>query len=195
MAPRGPTQWVRYHESVEATLRQAHCGDEPAIVQVVRTVYDEYGFTWDPEGYHRDLYDVPGHYLQPGHGFWVAEDPSGQVVGTVALHRFDRLPLGESLVHFEGQSRVAGADCSLERLYVLPAARGSGVGGALFRLVIETARAEGRSRMEIWSDKRFESAHRLYLRHGAEIVGDRICQDPDQSPEWGLRLDLKSLSN
>lgn len=185
-----PKGILRYQELVAPRIRPAHTGDEPGIVEVVRTVYDEYGFTWDAEGYHRDLYDVRSHYLDAGHRFWVAEDASGRVVATVALHRFERLPFGEGLVLHEGQSRIAGADCSLERLYVLPAARGSGVGGALFRLVIETAREEGRSRMEIWSDKRFESAHRLYLRHGAEIVGDRICKDPDHSPEWGLRLDL-----
>jgi GNAT superfamily N-acetyltransferase len=186
--PEGP---LRYQELVTTRIRPARAGDEPAIVEVVRTVYDEYGFTWDAEGYHHDLYDIRGHYLDAGHGFWVAEDASGRVIGTVALHRFERLPLGEALVLVEGQARVAAADCSLERLYVVPDARGSGVGHSLFSTTIEAAPREGRSRMEIWSDKRFEAAHRLYVRHGAEIVGDRICQDPDHSPEWGLRLDLR----
>jgi GNAT superfamily N-acetyltransferase len=171
-------------------IRPARAGDEPAIVDVVRSVYDEYGFTWDAGGYHRDLYDIRAHYLDAGHGFWVAEDASGRVIGTVALHRFERLPEGESLVLVGDQARVAAADCSLERLYVVPNARGCGVGSRLFQLTIESARRDGCSRMEIWSDKRFEAAHRLYLRHGAEIVGERICHDPDQSPEWGLRLDL-----
>jgi hypothetical protein len=45
--------------------------------------------------------------------------------------------------------------------------------------------------MELWSDKRFGPAHRLYGQFGAEVVGDRICDDPDKSPEWGLRIDLR----
>jgi hypothetical protein len=45
--------------------------------------------------------------------------------------------------------------------------------------------------MELWSDKRFEDAHRLYQKLGARVVGERICHDPDQSPEWGLAIDFK----
>jgi len=31
--------------------------DVEGIVRVVKAVYDEYGFTWDAEEYHADLYD------------------------------------------------------------------------------------------------------------------------------------------
>jgi hypothetical protein len=48
--------------------------------------------------------------------------------------------------------------------------------------------------MEMWSDKRFEDAHRLYQKLGAEVVGERICHDPDQSPEWGLLLPVSTDS-
>jgi hypothetical protein len=44
--------------------------------------------------------------------------------------------------------------------------------------------------LKIWSDKRFADAHRLYERHGARVVGERVHDDPDQSHEWGLVLDL-----
>ncbi len=88
----------------------------------------------------------------------------------------------------DGKIRVLGADCSLERLYVHPEARGLGAGSALFLTTIEEARRRGRTVMEIWSDKKLENAHRLYGHFGAEVVGERICDDPDESPEWGLRL-------
>ncbi|MDQ3065832.1 MAG: GNAT family N-acetyltransferase, partial [Actinomycetota bacterium] len=79
---------------------------------------------------------------------------------------------------------------SLERLYVLRAARGTGVGSALLAAVVEAARQAGQSQLEIWSDKRFEDAHRLYQRLGARVVGERVHDDPDSSHEWGLVLDL-----
>jgi hypothetical protein len=44
--------------------------------------------------------------------------------------------------------------------------------------------------MEIWSDKKLLDGHRLYEKVGAVLVGERLCHDPDQSPEWGLVLDL-----
>jgi putative acetyltransferase len=171
-------------------IRLARETDVDGIVETVQAVYDEYGFTWDPDEYHADLYDVAGHYFGRGHLFWVAI-LDGRVRGTVALELFDRLPSGEAgVVEHLGTIRVAGADCSLERLYVHPDARRCGLGAALTRQVVEAARERERSLMELWSDKRFEDAHRLYLRFGARIVGERVCDDPDESPEWGLALDV-----
>ncbi len=160
-------------------------------ISVVRAVFDEYGFTWDPDGYHADLYDVPAFYLKDGLPFFVAVS-GGVVVGTAALDLFPALSGPEgTVVTIDGKSRIAGSDCALERLYVHPDARRRGLGSSLFQRVIEEANTSGRRRMEIWSDKRFEGAHRLYQRFGARVVGDRICDDPDESPEWGLTLALR----
>jgi putative acetyltransferase len=145
------------------TIRRASSADSDAARSVVRAVFDEHGFTWDEHGYHADLHDVEASYV----AFWVAE-ADGRVVGTAGLT--DR--------------------GSLERLYVLPEARGTGTGSALLRTVADEARRRGHARLEIWSDKRFLDAHRLYERHGARVVGERVHDDPDSSHEWGLVLDL-----
>jgi GNAT superfamily N-acetyltransferase len=115
----------------------------------------------------------------------------GRIVGTAALERFERIP-GEAgkCIERNGYVRACSADCSLERLYVHPDARRKGVGSALTQHVIDQAKREGLSAMELWSDKRFGDAHRLYGRFGAVVVGDRICDDPDVSPEWGLLIRL-----
>ncbi len=144
-------------------VRRARTADSPAAAAVVRTVYDEYGFTWDEGGYHADLLDVEGSYA----AFFVAE-ADGTIVGTAGLSEHG----------------------SLERLYVLPAARGAGAGAALLAAVAEEARRRGHEQLEIWSDKRLEAAHRLYQRHGARVVGERVHDDPDASHEWGLLLEL-----
>jgi putative acetyltransferase len=168
-------------------IREAVAGDWRGAVEVVRAVFDEYSFTWDEDDYHADLYDLEGHYLSQGIPFFVATDCDDRVVGTAALGLFDRIPGVEGTVaEHQGALRVCGADCSLERLYVHPDARRQGLGLGLYQRVIDEARARGRGPMELWSDKRFTDAHRLYQRLGAVVVGDRICHDPDQSPEWGL---------
>jgi GNAT superfamily N-acetyltransferase len=164
--------------------------DKLGAISVIREVFDEYGFTWEEDGYHADLYDVPKIYFADGHRFYVAIS-QGEVVGTVALEFFDPIsgePGQTTLV--EDTVRIASTDCSLERLYVRPSARKSGIGGMLLEHVINAAQESGCQAMEIWSDKRFEAAHRLYHRFGAVVVADRICDDPDESPEWGLRLPL-----
>ena len=157
---------------------------------VVRAVFEEYGFTWDEAEYCADLYDLEGAYLAQGNYFWVAE-ADGRLIGTCGLELFSRLP-GEiqQKVQIEGKVRAAGADCSLERLYVHPASRGIGVGSALISTCIETARRLGRTAMEIWSDKKLTNAHKMYGLYGAHEIGDRICDDPDESPEWGFVIPL-----
>jgi putative acetyltransferase len=123
-------------------VRRAHSADSEAAAAVVRAVYDEYGFTWDAHGYHTDLRDVETAYT----AFFVAE-LGGRIVGTAGL---------------TGHG-------SLERLYVLPGARGSGAGSALLTAVADGARLLGHPQLEIWSDKRFEDAH----RPAEQIAGPR----------------------
>lgn len=175
---------------MEFRIREASNADVESIVRVVKAVYDEYGFTWDAEEYHADLYDPEAFYWDGGHQFLVAED--SEIRGVIGLCVHDLIPgaLGGTNLH-EGVVRAAGSDCSLERLYVHPEARRRGIGEALTREVIERARKAGKRGMELWSDKRFGDAHRLYGRFGAITIGERICHDPDQSPEWGLVIDLK----
>lgn len=161
-------------------------------IETIRAVYEEYGFTWEPEGYHADLYDVRGQYLADGHRFWVYVHDD-RVLGTAALETYPLLPgeLGET-VEVDGKVRVAATDGSVERLYVHPDGRRRGIATALMETVVEAAKADGRHALEVWSDKRFLSAHQLYAKLGATTVGDRICDDPDVSPEWGLVLPLRS---
>jgi putative acetyltransferase len=167
-----------------------HDGREPA--RIVRAVFDEYGFTWDEGEYCADLYDVQLHYIEQGHYFWIAELDE-KPVGTVALERFPRIP--EVVVGIGDKRRIGGASCSLERLYLLQEARGKGIGALLFEATIKKAHALGCQRMEIWSDKKFAEAHRLYMKYGAEVIAERVCDDPDQSPEHGLRLEIGEAMN
>lgn len=175
---------------METAIRPATNQDTEGIAATIREVYEEYGFTWDAEDYMADVHDVETHYFRKGGCFWVCENESG-VVGTVGLEVFSPIPgkLGETALT-AGRIRICGADCSLERLYVRPSARRRGIGEALTLRCTSEAKALGRTNMELWSDKRLIDAHRLYQRLGARVVGERICHDPDHSPEWGLLLPL-----
>lgn len=170
-------------------IRLATRADEPAIQHVIKTCYDLLGWGWFPEGYHADLFNIEEFYFDKGNLFFVAE-VDGDIVGTVAVDFMPALPEGEGTAVFEGIIRVAKADCSLERLYVLPDFRGKGIGKALWQVTIDAAKARGCQLMEIWSDKILEDAHLLYEKRGAIRVGERLCHDPSQSPEWGIAFAL-----
>lgn len=152
-------------------IRRATRADSAAAAGVVRAVYAEQGFTWEGDGYHSDLADVEAGF----DAFWVAER-DGVVVGCVGIRSAELV--------------LAGSDCSLERLYVLPEARGTGLGAALLLTAVDGARNRGWRCLEIWSDKLLGDAHRLYERHGARVVSERVNDDPDESAEWGLTLQI-----
>lgn len=171
-------------------IREATNQDTDEVVRIVKAVYDEYGFSWDAEDYHADLYDLEGFYEANDDRFWIALDGE-KGLGVVGFCRHGLIPgeIGQVAI-VDGVSRAGGSDCSLERLYVHPNGRRRGVGQALTETVIEAARECGCRAMELWSDKRFGDAHRLYGRFGAVTIGERICHDPDQSPEWGLVVEF-----
>ncbi len=189
----GPPDLARKARLDPPIVRLATNDDIPSVVHVIKTVYDEYGFAWEPDGYHADLYDLEAAYAATGDTFWVAE-VSGVVLATVAFERFSTIPgfLGQTIL-FNDKVRVAGCNGSLERLYVHPQGRRQGLGLLLLDTVILQARAESRENLEIWSDKKFTAAHRLYQRRNARVVGDRLCDDIDKSPEWGLLLAISNL--
>lgn len=136
------------------------------VIQVVQGVFEEYGFTWEADGYCKDLYDPQTHYVAPGGMFWTALD-GRRVVGCVGL-------------------RMCGRRSELHRMYLLRSHRGRGLGRRLLETCLNHAREHGCVAMRAWSDVKLVDAHRLYLKHGFVRDGERICDDPDQSREYGF---------
>jgi GNAT superfamily N-acetyltransferase len=153
--------------AVEPYDRARH-GDGPA--HVVEDVYREFRFTWDPDGYHRDVLRPEDAYPPPDSFFDVAVE-EGRVIGTIG-------------------GSVHDGVAELKRLYVFDSQRGRGVGRALAERFLEWARGRGATRAILWSDKRFTDAHRLYGALGFRVMAERICDDPDRSPEFGYSLEL-----
>ena len=174
------------------TIRPASPQDEPQIQRIVSTVYAEFNFGWEPEGYNADLYDIQNHYQTPNQ-FWVAEEDN-QILGCVGIEIFPAHPgkLGETTI-LENQTRIAAADCELVRLYLAKEARGKKIGLQLTQTCINYAKSQGCQNMEIWSDKVLHQAHKLYQSLGAEVITDRLCPPPDETPEWGMIIRLNQL--
>ncbi len=135
------------------------------IVRVVRAVFDEYGFTWEADGYCRDLYDIEDHYLACGR-FWTVLDGE-DVIGCAAV-------------------LIDGDRSELHRMYLLSTYRKRGLGRRLLEACMAYARDGGCHSMRAWSDVKLTGAHRLYRKLGFVYDGQRICDDPDQSVENGF---------
>ena len=92
----------------------------------------------------------------------------GRVVGSVGV---ERLPDGRAELH---------------RLYLDATLRGRGVGRALVEAVLAWCERVGIRRLTLWSDTRFDRAHRLYEGMGFTKTGEReLPDDPNDTREFG----------
>jgi GNAT superfamily N-acetyltransferase len=132
-------------------IRPFRKGDLDAVVDLVKAVLTEYGFAANVGGAARDLAQIDATYSGARAGFWVAER-DGALVGTIAVRPKDE--------------RTA----ELKRLYVAGAARGQGVGRALYEHAESFARTAGYERIWLDSSRRFVEARRLYERNGFVLV-------------------------
>ena len=140
--------------------------DAADVIALIGRVFAEYGWIWQPVTEVPDLFDFSAHYERDLGGFWVARADGG-VVASVGVERVD------------------DDTAELHRLYVDPEWRRRGLGDALMQSALEWCRVRGIGRMVLWSDTRFENAHRLYTRLGFQRRGERTVEgDINDSREY-----------
>ena len=128
--------------------------DVAGIIALIGRVYAEYGFVFDPATEVPDLLAFEDHYAPPRGAFFVVRQ-GGLVVGSVGVERLD-----------EGTAE-------LHRLYLDARLRGQGTGRALAQGVLDWCSTRTVTRLVLWSDTRFEQAHRLYERMQFQRTGER----------------------
>lgn len=135
-------------------IAPASVADAPAVIALIGRVYAEYGLVFDPAVEVPDLLAFPRHYAPPAGAFYVARHED-RVVGSVGIERLD-----------------AGA-AEVHRLYLDAHLRGRGTGRALMEVVLAWCQAQGIGHLVLWSDTRFDRAHRLYERMRFRQTGER----------------------
>lgn len=114
-----------------------------------RTYADGLGIDLGYQGFAEELAGLPGAYGPPGGALLLARDAAGAPVGCVALRPID--PPG---------------CCEMKRLFLLPAARGTGLGRALAQAAMEEARRRGYREMRLDSLPFMAAAVALYRALG-----------------------------
>jgi GNAT superfamily N-acetyltransferase len=147
-------------------IEPARPADAPAVIALIGRIFAEYDFIWDPATEVPDLVRMEQRYAGPAGAFWVARF-ADEVVGSVGV---ERLPDGRAELH---------------RLYLDATLRGRGVGRALVETVLDWCRKAGIARLTLWSDTRFDRAHRLYEGMGFSKTGEReLPDDPNDTREF-----------
>ena len=158
-------------------LRAGRDGDAEAVIRIVGACWAEYpGCVMDLDGEVPELRALASYAGKRGGAFFVAEGDGGPA-GLVCCWP-----------HEDGAWELA-------KMYVAREARGRGVADTLARAVEDHARAEGAERVVLWSDTRFERAHRFYEKRGYVRAGAlRALGDKSNSIEFAYAKPLRGIA-
>lgn len=147
------------------TVERADPASVRAVRDILETYHDELVAEIGATSLTAELATLPAPYARPDGALLLARDASGQPAGCVGI---------------KGLSQT---ECEIKRLYVVPDARGAGLGRALVRAAIDQARAMGYTDMLLIAVKRTtEGAQRLYRQFGFEETAQFRPASPGHDP-------------
>lgn len=123
--------------------------DRHDAAAVIGSVLAEYGLTWEPTGADRDVLEIEACYQQVGGEFWVVEYQD-QIVGTAAYYPIQRSPQA----------------VEIRKMYLLPSARGQGLGRFLLQQLEQAIAARGFHTIWIETASVLKEAVQLYESSG-----------------------------
>lgn len=140
-------------------IRPVAEGDSGALAGLLRDVMEEFGAAGPGSSVHDpEVLDMAAAYAGPGSAYFVVES-EGRLVGGGGLG-----PLAG------GEPQV----CELRKMYLIPEARGHGLGRAVLTRCLEVARQLGYRRVYLETRHSMGDARRLYERNGFTPVAKPI---------------------
>jgi GNAT superfamily N-acetyltransferase len=122
---------------------------------------------------------LASYYADQGGALWAAE-ADGQIAGMIATR-----PLRDG---------APVANWEICRVYVLPSLHGGGLGHRMLDVAEAHAIAAGATRLVLWSDTRFDRAHRFYEKRSFVRSGPvRVLTDISNSLEYGFAKPVEGV--
>lgn len=154
--------------SARFRIRPVADGDSPSILAILEAVFAEYPNCFLELSEVPELVRPATSFRDMDGRFWVAEDDDG-IGGFVAMT----------------PDHDAPGFVELKKLYTSRRARGVGLGRVLVELVEAEARRREARAIHLWSDTRFETAHRVYEHLGyVRLPGTRELHDVSATVEY-----------
>ena len=152
-------------------VRPARDGDGDAIGYLIARCWADYpGSYFDHHGEMADLDRIASVFAAKGGLIWAAV-LDDRIVGSIGA-----APVGAGAV---------GGAWELTKMYVDPLIRRRSIGRLLLGVAEAHAAAAGAGRIVLWTDTRFETAHRFYERLGYLADGrTRALADLSNSVEY-----------
>ncbi|MEA5444578.1 GNAT family N-acetyltransferase [Gammaproteobacteria bacterium AB-CW1] len=146
------------HRFGDYRIRLWTAEDRDAVVALLAQVLAEYGLNFEPEDADEDVVHVQKHYMDRQGEFWLVEIDQ-RIVGTAAFY-----PL-------HGRADVA----EIRKMYLLPEARGQGLGRWLLDFLEDRARARGFKYARLETAAVLKEAIALYESAGYTTAPDSVA--------------------
>jgi len=158
-------------------IRPGNDSDAEGFIAVTWACWSQYpGIRMDVDAEMPEYRALASYYSKHGGALWAAED-DGQIAGMIATRA---LP--------DGVWEIC-------RVYVLPTLHGSGLGHRLLDLAEAHAVSAGATRLVLWSDTRFDRAHRFYEKRSYVRSGPvRVLADLSHSLEYGFAKPVNGIA-
>lgn len=157
-------------------IRPGLDSDADGIIALIGACWSQYpGVLLDVDGEMPELRALASYYAGKGGALWIAE-ADGRVAGMIATRPHE-----------------AGA-WEICRVYVVPELHGGGLGHRLLDTAESHAIASGAQRLVLWSDTRFDRAHRFYEKRSYVRSGPiRVLDDISNSLEFAYAKPVNGI--
>ena len=154
------------------TLRNIELQDNAAIAKIIRSCLKEFGADKPGTVYYEDRTDnLFGLYSEERSVYFIAEI-EGRILG------------GGGISPTNGLSEDT---CELVKMYLLPEARGKGIGAALINKCLETAKQKGFNKVYLESLPELNRAITVYEKFGFKKLNGPLGNTGHLSGVWMIK--------
>ena len=132
-------------------IRPIEPSDNPVIATIIRDTLKEFGANHPGTVYYDLTTDALYELFQKERSVYNIAAINGKIVGGGGIYPTDGLP---------------GDTCELVKMYLLPEARGTGLGSQLIALCLEQAKANGFKKVYLETMTELKAALKVYARMG-----------------------------
>jgi putative acetyltransferase len=153
----------------QLSIRPATNADAPAVRELIFTILREFSLPPEPESTDADLNDIELFYFKGGGRFDVLVNRTGDIIGSVGLHRIDQQTV------------------ELRKMYLRSDERGKGLGTKLLDHALTESRRMGCTRITLETATQLTTAIGMYIRAGFRpMCGTIHTKRCDQAYEMEL---------
>ncbi len=166
------------NKSISVLIRPIRPEDNPDIARIIRKTLEEYNSAIHGTAYFdKSLDDMYAAYQEVGTAYFVAEI-DGVVVGGAGIGKLD----GENPAY-----------CELQKMYILPHARGKGVGRKLMQACLGFAKDAGYQKCYLETFSYMNEALKLYAKNKFKYLSRPKGNTSHSACDVWMELDLKKI--